>query len=646
MRQAGPFSWFADMKVGHKLASGFSVIIVSLILIGAISVLALKGIQDNSQRRATTIDMVGSFGSAKLNRTLYQYTNDIEYADKNGQALQDMVGQYNKLQSFSWDSEGQSLVTEIGQALKDYTNLRDILIADMKSMMGKAITLRDLPFLLIARQLDSIPAGTLSPELALNVAQLSSELKEIKLVILEATTTPTTENLSALNALMNNVTALTAAFDASGNPQLTPIDTAVRNAITSANHELAGFDDIWQAHGKAAGDLATRAKQFDNTIKNMFVYQSRISSHFVDSSKWTIGGIALAAVLVSIIIARLISSSITQPLRQTLAVAQQIAAGDLTADVHSTRKDEPGQLLQAVATMNHSLKDIIYNVRNGIQSVMLASGEIAVGNNDLSSRTEEQAAAVVETAASMEQLTATVKQNTDNARHASTLAVNASTEAARGGDIIGKMTSSMKSIKESSAQIADITSVINSIAFQTNILALNAAVESARAGEHGRGFAVVAEEVRALAQRSATAAREIEGLIAKSVAQVEEGASHVDGASESMAGIQHSVAQVSELMTEIATASEEQNRGIEQIGRAMTEMDSTTQQNAALVEQSSAAANALEDQAQQLNGMIAVFRIDEGQPAPAPVRAAPAATHFSGSRTVAGKDASWVAFNS
>ncbi|WP_158783959.1 methyl-accepting chemotaxis protein [Pantoea sp. BAV 3049] len=617
MRQAGAFSGFTNMKVGYKLASGFSLIIISLVMIGVISLMSLAGIQDNAQRRSLTIDMVGSFSQAKLNRTLYQYTNDTDYADKNGQALQEMVRQHHTLGEFQWDNEGQTLVEEIGHALKDYSDLRDILISDMKSMMGKAILLRELPFLETARQLDELSSASLSPEMAYTAAQLSTTLKEIKLVLLDVTTTPTPQNLQLLENLISRATTLTTSLNTNASPQLIALTGSINDAISASRRSLSGFDQVWQEHKKAAQELAGRAKQFDDSINKMFVYQSKNSRHFIDSSTWTIGSIALAAALASIIIARLISSSITVPLKRSLQVAQQIAAGDLTTSVSSTRKDEPGQLLQAIGAMNDNLKEIIHSVKNGIQSVMLASGEIAEGNNDLSSRTEEQAAAVVETAASMEQLTATVKQNTDNARNASTLAVAASHQAARGGEIIGQMTQSMKSIKESSAQIADITSVINSIAFQTNILALNAAVESARAGEHGRGFAVVAEEVRALAQRSATAAREIEGLIANSVAQVEEGASHVEGASDSMIGIRDSVTQVSELMTEIATASEEQNRGIEQIGRAMTEMDSTTQQNAALVEQSSAAANALEDQAQQLNNLIAVFRVEEAHANPA-----------------------------
>ncbi|WP_246873142.1 methyl-accepting chemotaxis protein, partial [Pantoea ananatis] len=249
-----------------------------------------------------------------------------------------------------------------------------------------------------------------------------------------------------------------------------------------------------------------------------------------------------------------------------------------------------GELMRAVGEMSDELRRIISGIRSGVTSVSQASAEIASGNNDLSARTESQAAALAQTAASMEQLTATVKQNADNIHHSSRLAQQTFDTASRGGELVTNVVSTMDEISASSGKISEITSVINSIAFQTNILALNAAVEAARAGEQGRGFAVVASEVRNLAQRSALAAKEIEALIQDSVARIRAGSQLVSQTGNTMGEIVTSVSNVTEILNEISHASEEQNRGIAQVGVAIVEMDNVTQQNAALVEQSSAAA--------------------------------------------------------
>lgn len=282
---------------------------------------------------------------------------------------------------------------------------------------------------------------------------------------------------------------------------------------------------------------------------------------------------------------------------------------DLSQSLPTGRADEIGQ---AVGAFNHLIGRVaesLVMVRTASGSVNTAANEIALGNNELSARTEQQSAAVVETAASMEELSSTVKQNAQNAHQASQLATQAADTAAQGGTVVGVAVNRMKDIIASSKRISEITSVINGIAFQTNILALNAAVEAARAGEQGRGFAVVAGEVRNLASRSAQAAKEIETLIHESVNYVEEGSRQVDLAGETMSGIVHSVQQVKDLMQEIAAASDEQNRGITQIAQAMSEMDTTTQQNAALVQESSAAAGSLEEQASKLQQLVDVFRL-------------------------------------
>ena len=294
------------------------------------------------------------------------------------------------------------------------------------------------------------------------------------------------------------------------------------------------------------------------------------------------------------------------------AIAERVSAGDLTVPVVNQVHDEFEPLIAALAAMQGNLVRIVGEVRTGTDTMLTASREIASGNQDLSSRTEEQASALEQTAASMEELTSTVKQNADNARQANQLAVAASGVAVQGGEVVGKVVETMNSIDASSKKVVDIIGVIDGIAFQTNILALNAAVEAARAGEQGRGFAVVASEVRSLAQRSAAAAKEIKGLIDDSVGKVRIGTELVGDAGRIMDEVVGSVRRVTDIMGEITAASQEQSTGIEQVNQAIMQMDQVTQQNAALVEEAAAAAGSLEDQASGLVGVVATFKLSNG----------------------------------
>ncbi len=334
-----------------------------------------------------------------------------------------------------------------------------------------------------------------------------------------------------------------------------------------------------------------------------------------------VGGTALA-LLLGIGLAVLITRSITRPINAAVKVATTVAAGDLTSQISASGKDETADLLRALKTMNDSLVKVVGEVRVASDSVATGSEEIATGTLDLSQRTEEQASNLEETAASMEELTVTVKQNADTARQASQLAQGASDAATRGGEVVGQVVTTMQDITNSSKKIADIISVIDGIAFQTNILALNAAVEAARAGEQGRGFAVVAGEVRNLAQRSAAAAKEIKDLITASVERVETGSQLVAQAGDSVSDIVTQVKRVTDLINEITSASNEQASGIAQVGDAVAQLDQVTQQNAALVEQSTAAAESLKAQAARLIEVVGVFNLgQQGQTR----RAAPAA---------------------
>jgi methyl-accepting chemotaxis protein len=322
-------------------------------------------------------------------------------------------------------------------------------------------------------------------------------------------------------------------------------------------------------------------------------------------------GMAIAGLLLASAIAYAITRSITVPLNRAVAVAQMVAAGDLTSTIDANGKDETALLLSALKTMNDNLQSIVHQVRQGTDTIATASTEIASGNLDLSSRTEQQASSLEETASAMEELTTTVKQNADNAREANQLAVSASNVARHGGDVVGQVVDTMESISASSKRIVDIISVIDGIAFQTNILALNAAVEAARAGEQGRGFAVVASEVRSLAQRSASAAKEIKLLIHDSVEKVGNGSKLVEQAGLTMDQVVSSVKRVTDIVGDISMAGREQSNGIEQINQAIVAMDQTTQQNAALVEQAAAAAQSLQDQASGLARVVSIFKLHE-----------------------------------
>ena len=352
------------------------------------------------------------------------------------------------------------------------------------------------------------------------------------------------------------------------------------------------------------------------------VHASELGDRLYASSRLWIIGILVACIAIGTAQAVWIARIISRPLVEAVHIAQTVAAGNLTSQIEVATSDETGQLLQALKEMNHNLQDIVGQVRAGTDVISTASGEIASGNLDLSARTEQQASSLEETASSMEELTSTVKQNGDNARRANQLASSASGIAVQGGDVVSQVVETMGSINASSSKIVDIIGVIDGIAFQTNILALNAAVEAARAGEQGRGFAVVASEVRNLAQRSASAAKEIKALITDSVAQVENGSKLVHQAGKTMDEVVASVKMVSDIVAEITNAGKEQEVGIDQINQAIAEMDTVTQQNAALVEQAAAASASMQEQAENLARVVSIFKLDPS----ATVTAAPVST--------------------
>ena len=402
--------------------------------------------------------------------------------------------------------------------------------------------------------------------------------------------------------------------DAVAKARKTLVDDAIEVEFKALNDN--DFTTFRQIQGETANNLYASYSSAINALED---YQVQMEQKQADvaARRFTIAsGLFLAIGAIAIVVALLarvmLSSALVKPVSRTMEHFERIAAGDLSVDIRGGGRNEMGQLLVALQKMREGLINTVSQVRGSTDAIHLGTNEIASGNIDLSRRTEQQAAALEETAASMEELSATVKQNADNAKQASRLAHTASDTVTRGGDVVGRVIETMNGITESSRKVAEIISVIEGIAFQTNILALNAAVEAARAGEQGRGFAVVASEVRSLAQRSGTAAKEIKDLIGASVARVEVGSALVNEAGATMKEAMTSVEKVTDIMGEIEAAAREQSDGIEQVNKAITQIDEVTQHNAALVEEAAASAKSLEEQASILREAVAVFRLSAG----------------------------------
>ncbi len=449
-----------------------------------------------------------------------------------------------------------------------------------------------------------------------------------RILVIQMLDQPMPDGLQAMdNELKQNIARVNKLWDDYSSTYLTPDEKtladlfivarkkyvkegllAIRDALVAGKPNVAAV-----VYNQQLSGLANEAEGVMSKLVQLQIDVAAKEYASANQSKSTVFAAAIAltvlAVALGSILSWLIARSITAPISKAVQVAQTVAAGDLSHDFDVQGTDEPAQLLTALKGMTASLVEIVSQVRLSSDSIATGSSQIAMGNADLSQRTEEQASNLQQTAASMEQMNATVKQNADTARTANQLATSASQVAAKGGEVVAQVVSTMEDITASSRKISDIISVIDGIAFQTNILALNAAVESARAGEHGRGFAVVAGEVRTLAQRSAEAAREIKALIGQSVEKVETGSRYVGEAGLTMNDIVSQVKRVADLIGEIGAATTEQTQGIDQISHAVNQLDQVTQQNAALVEESAAAAESLKHQAASLANVVSVFKL-------------------------------------
>ncbi|MBN3175558.1 methyl-accepting chemotaxis protein [Pectobacterium brasiliense] len=605
---------FDNLKVGKKLGLGFFLILLMTMVIAGAGIMHIGSLKDSINKVNLSNDINDEINQAKYYRALYGTTYNPDDIKKNVEHIANVSKLAEKAKEFHWPEIDAKKIASIPALITSYQEKQSNYInaVEKKDAVRKSwnISTTEKP---LEQLNDQLKADNNSTTLQLLLSDLNQKLIAVRYHVrglLLSTNKESEEKLTdAINAAQTSLTFLYQSLSAEQRETLSPVLAIMNNY----EEQVLAYMPAYEEEMAQAGQMRGVAEQLNSVVKELLSDQLAASQEDIRNATLQMSIAALITLLLGLLISWFISRQITTPLGNTLNMAEKIATGDLTMSINTTRKDELGQLMSAMSKMNDNLHNMIDDIRVGVSQISNASSEIVAGNTDLSSRTEQQAAAVEQTAASMEQLTATVKQNADNAHHANKLAISASQTAKQGGEQVNNVVQTMTAIESSSKRIAEITSVINSIAFQTNILALNAAVEAARAGEQGRGFAVVASEVRSLAQRSSQAAKEIEGLISESVTQVSRGATLVGNAGKTMNDIVTSITQVHDIMGEIATASDEQSRGISQVSLAIVEMDSTTQQNAALVEQSSAAADSLEEQARLLKQAVSVFRLANSQ---------------------------------
>ncbi|CCF10491.1 methyl-accepting chemotaxis protein [Pantoea ananatis] len=603
-----------NTKIAHKLSLGFGLVLLLVVGSGSISVLRFKNIRDVYEQSTLIYDINIDVFQAKVNRLKLLYGDE-----KAGKVMADYIAHASQLtqdaQQFTWQPEQQAELQAIASQLSHFQSSITTMTQAVQTLAatGKQLDQRNMQSqstlyeALIKTQMTD--ASVLFQQL-LAISQLRDQLQLLRYDPVNAATLQVQLEQQA-RTIQSSLSALLPQLPPEAQTQLNALWSATLDVKQLSERYAAGFRELSVAESAVKTDGDKSSAIIKMLLQQMKVENSNLTHGSINLTLLTVS----IAVLLGILIAWLISRQITAPVRNNLLLAERIASGDLSADIKPGGRDELGKLAGAMGAMNHRLRTMIQEVRDSVFTVSQAASSINSDNHNLSSRTEQQAAAVVQTAASMEQLTVTVKHNADNARHASQIAAEASLQAEQGGAAVSEVVQTMGDISASSKKIAEITAVINSIAFQTNILALNAAVEAARAGEQGRGFAVVASEVRNLSQRSAQAAKDIEQLISASVGQIAEGNNRVARAGERMGQVVNAISRVNHIVGEISSASDEQSRGIEQIARAVSELDSTTQQNASLVSASALSANALEDQALRLETLLKQFNLEPGQTA-------------------------------
>ncbi|RLM23463.1 chemotaxis protein [Brenneria alni] len=605
---------FEDINVGKKLGLGFFLILIMTVIIAGASVMHIEELKESIDKVNLSNNINDEINQAKYYRVRYSATYSPEDMNQNMIHIENINTYVSQAKDWNWLESAREKFSHIETIIAEYRQRQKSYIdaINKKDDVRKSWNISETGKPL--KQLgDQLKADGNDITLQLLLSDLQQKLTAVRYHVRGLLLSLDKESEEELaKAIDDAQTSSTALYQNLSNEQQA-ILAPVRSTLETYEERAMAYMPAYQEEQAQAKQMIASADALNATIQSLLHDQLELTQQDIRSSEIQMVVTALITLILGIMVSWYISRQITTPLSNTLDMAERIATGDLTMTVNTARRDELGQLIRAMAKMNANLHNMIDDIRVGVSQIFTASGEIVAGNTDLSSRTEQQAAAVEQTAASMEQLTATVKQNADNAHHANTLVISATQTAKQGGEQVNNVVKTMNDIEHSSKRIAEITSVINGIAFQTNILALNAAVEAARAGEQGRGFAVVAGEVRNLAQRSSQAAKEIEGLIAETVSQIGRGATLVGNAGKTINDVVTSVTQIHDIMGEITTASDEQSRGIAQVNQAIVEMDSTTQQNAALVEESSAAADSLEEQATLLKQAVSVFRLANSQ---------------------------------
>ncbi|EGT4325215.1 hypothetical protein AUM89_05775 [Cronobacter sakazakii] len=613
-----------NVRITRKLAAGFGVVLLLVALATALSVARFMAIRDANLKSNLIDDINIDVLQAKINRLNYFYPGDDDARALMSRYVDEALAKTAEASALDWPANERAIVADIRRYLESFqgsvTNMSDATakLSQIRSALD-ALAGQDET----ARYTQLIRTPVADPELSYAIYDLLFAISNLRDYAYALRFTGTEEASEALQRRFSAVESQYQALVSRLSPELLPPfaglwqDTVRYQTLSrdyyAARESLKGAESAV----KTAGDQSSGA------IKQM-VALTKAENDELSSGSSTLALILGAfVILLGVIVAWAISRQIIRPLKLNLALAERIAGGDLSAQIEIDRHDEFGKLTGAMARVNERLRSMTGELRASVGRLTHTAQEIASGNHALAARTEQQTTAVVQTAASMEQLTATVKNNADNARHASQIASQASQTAGRGGDVVRDVVQTMQDISASSRKIADITEVINSISFQTNILALNAAVEAARAGEHGRGFAVVASEVRSLSQRSAQAAKDITLLIDESVNRIKTGSTLATRAGETMNEVVSSVTRVNDIMEEISSASQEQSRGIEQIARAVGELDATTQQNATLVSASSAAAGELGTEAARLRQLAGAFRLNMQPASPRPEATAP-----------------------
>ncbi|WP_312311277.1 methyl-accepting chemotaxis protein [Atlantibacter sp.] len=605
---AGPGSGLNNIKIRSKLLASYLLLIMVTFFISAIAIYSLEKINKNNILQEKIVSIEKLLSESRYNNTHFTFTRDLKYFELQKKSQEAIILKLSELEQQTASGPEKEKFSRIQAKAVDYSSQTKLLMESI--VAGKRLAESIKQSQLFALGDEIINRGRTAGfdvGIAEYAAYINLTIKDVRFKAEDLIARTSAVQQNDLAAPLRNMIEESERYRVG----LSSSSVELVDKLIAESRDMQSNADLFTQNSIAQNKLISltdnAAKQFYLAMDDFMQHQAVITNNTLSQARFAMIIATLAGGILATVIALLITKHITTPLNATLNIANRIAEGDLSATIVNDRKDEFGMLLHSISVMNNRLKYIITEVQSGVDNVSKASSEISTRNNDLYSRTELQSAALIQTSATLKQLTEAIKNNASNADIANKKTNEATANAEKGGVIVNKVISTMKNISSSSMKVAEITNVINGIAFQTNILALNAAVEAARAGEQGRGFAVVAGEVRTLAQRSANAAKEIETLINAAVVSIKDGSSLVTSSGEAMEEIVKSIQHIKDIIDEIATVSDEQSRGLTEINQAMSELDVTTQKNASLVEDSAVASVSLAEQAQKLNKLVSVF---------------------------------------